>query len=90
MTDQEQQELREQSEYGRKAQGVQEFVSDFLVSQRAMMINNLETKEFNEAQDLVIPVLYLRTLRLFELEMEKFISLGDIAEKRLNEDDNGD
>lgn len=87
LTDNEEQELREQSEDGRKAQVVQDFVSEFLATQRAITINKLETKEFNEAQDLVVPVLYLRTLRLFELELEKFISLGEIAEKRLNEND---
>ncbi len=90
MTDQKERELREQSEDGRKAQLVQDFLLEFLATQRAMAINNLETKEFNEAQDLVIPVLYLRTLRLFELELEKFISLGEIAEKELNENDDDD
>ncbi|MBQ9596502.1 MAG: hypothetical protein IJR35_11670 [Synergistaceae bacterium] len=86
LTDNEQQELREQSEYGHKAQAVHEFLADFLLNQRAQVINRLETDSFDKAEDLVNPIIYLRTLRLFELEVEKFISLGEIAERKLNED----
>lgn len=87
MTDQEQQELREQSEYGRKAQAAQEVFKNFLLEQRAQTINRLETEAFDKAEDLINPVIYLRTLRLFELTIEKYISLGEIAERKLNEDE---
>ena len=87
MTDQEQQELREQSEYGRKAQAAQEVFKNFLLEQRAQTISRLETEAFDKAEDLINPVIYLRTLRLFELTIEKYISLGEIAERKLNEDE---
>ena len=87
MTDQEQRDLRGQSEYGRKAQAAQEIIKDFLLEQRAQTINRLETEAFDKAEDLVNPIIYLRTLRLFELNLEKYISLGEIAERRLNEDE---
>ena len=86
LTDNEQQELREQAEYGRKAKAVHEFLADFLTIQRAQVINRLESDSFDKAEDLVNPVIYLRLLRKFELEVEKYISLGEIAEKELNED----
>ena len=87
LTDKEQQELREQSEYGRKAQTAQEVFKDFLLEQRAQIINNLETKAFDNSEDFLPQIIYLRTLRLFELNLEKYISLGEIAERRLNEDE---
>lgn len=86
LTDKETQELREISEYGRKAKTAQEVLKDFLMEQRAQVINKLETEAFDKAEDLVNPVIYLRMLRVFELETEKFISLGEIAQRRLNED----
>ena len=86
LTDKEQQEYREISEQGRKAQAVQEVVKDFLTEQRAHVIGRLETEDFDNAEALISPVLYLRLLRTFELEIEKFISLGEIAQRRLNED----
>ena len=87
LTDKEQQDLREQSEYGRKAHTAQEVFKDFLLEQRAQIINRLETEAFDKAEDLMPHVIYLRSLKLFELNLEKYISLGEIAERRLNEDE---
>ena len=86
LTDNEAQELRENVEYGRKAQAVREVLKDFLTEQRAATIMGLEQKEFDKPEDLVPSVLYLRLLRVFELDIEKYISLGEIAERRLNSD----
>ena len=86
LTDRGEQELRRLSEYGRKAQSAQEVLKDFLTEQRAQVINRLETDIFDKSEDLVSPVIYLRLLRSFELEVEKYISLGEAAERRLNED----
>lgn len=86
LTDSEERELREQAEYGRKAQAAQEVLKNFLLEQRAQTINRLETEAFDKAEDLINPIIYLRLLRAFELDIEKNISLGEIAQRRLNED----
>ena len=86
LTDNEEREFRKQAEYGRKVQAVQEVMKDFLTEQRAHVIGRLETEDFDSAEALISPVLYLRLLRTFELEVEQYISLGKIAQRRLNED----
>lgn len=86
LTDDEERELRAQAEYGRKVQAVREVLADFLLEQRAQVINKLESEAFDKPEDLLAPVIYLRTLRVFELDLEKNITLGEIAERRLNED----
>lgn len=86
LMDRDEQELRAVSERGRKAQAAQEVLKDFLIEQRAQVINKLETGTYEKADELLSPVIYLRLLRAFELEAEKYISLGEIAERRLNED----
>jgi len=84
--DRDEQELRRVAEYGRKAQAAQEVLKDFLIDQRAQVIDRLETGTYEKAEELLTPVIYLRLLRAFELEAEKHISLGEIADRRLNED----
>ncbi len=86
LMDRDEQELRRVAEYGRKAQAAQEVLKDFLIDQRAQVIDRLETGTYEKAEELLTPVIYLRLLRAFELEAEKHISLGEIADRRLNED----
>lgn len=86
MTDDEARDLRQQVEYGRKCKAAGEVLADFLLEQRAQVINKLESESFEKAEDFLPHVIYLRTLRVFELETEKYISLGEIVERRLNED----
>ena len=85
MTEQELQDLREQSEKGRKAKIAIEFLNDFLIQERATTINHLETGGFLNPQDLEPPVIYLRLLRKLEMTAQSFIDMGDIAEKELTE-----
>ena len=86
LTDSEERELREAVEQGRRAQIVREFMKEFLLEARTQTISRLEQDSFNDSDELLAPIVYLRTLRLFELDVEKYISLGEIAEGRLNED----
>ncbi len=85
LMDNQEQELRRVAEYGRKAQAAQEVLKDFLIDHRAQVIGRLENDTYEKAEELLTPVIYLRMLRVFELEVEKYISLGEIAERRLNE-----
>ena len=86
LTDSEERELQEAVEQGRRAQIVREFMKEFLLEARTQTISRLEQDSFNDSDELLAPIVYLRTLRLFELDVEKYISLGEIAEGRLNED----
>lgn len=85
MTDKEQQRLREQIEYGHKARVVQDFLSDFLLLERANVINQLETGTFSLPEELGPLIIYLRTLKRFELAVKTYMDTGEIAEKELNE-----
>ena len=81
----EQNGLREQIEYGRRAKIAIEFLRDVLLQERAMTINQLETVDFLTPQDLVAPVMYLRALREIEMKAQTCINMGEIAEKELSE-----
>ena len=85
LNEQEQQEdLREQIENGRKAKIALGFINDYLLQERATTIKQLETSSFQTQEEIDINVLYLRTLRKLEQTANTYIELGDIAEKDLN------
>ena len=81
----EEKELRELVEKGRKAKIASEFVQDFLTRERANVFFFLETKEIQNPEKLLEPVIYLRLMRRFESEIKLCIEQGDIAQKELNE-----
>ena len=84
MTEQEIQNLRENSELGRKARIALEFLTDFLLKERANTINQLEMNGFEKANDLLPPVLYLRVLKKLEMTAQTRIQLGEISERELS------
>ena len=79
------QELREIADKGRKAKIASDFMHDFLTQERAKIIFTLETKLFDNKDDVLGLVLYLRILRNFENNVKTCIDAGDIAQKELNE-----
>ena len=84
--DREADELRAQAEQGRQAKIALSFVQDFLTDERAQTLLILEQDGFNNAEELVPSVLYLRVLRKFEARMQTIIDMGELAEKELNRD----
>ena len=90
MTEQEQQDLRERAEYGRKAKIALEMLSDFLLMESANTVNHLISDEFKDTKDLLTPVITLRVLKSFELQMKHYIELGEISAKELNNVGNTD
>ncbi|MBR2208545.1 MAG: hypothetical protein IJ859_07015 [Synergistaceae bacterium] len=85
MTEQEQTELRERAEKGRKAKIASEFLDEFLAKQRAFTLQDLETnKEKITYEDLLFSKIFLIVLRSFENMLNFYINNGEIAEKELN------
>ena len=85
MTEQEQQELQHQAEYGCKAKIAKEFLGDFLLVQRADIYRNLERNDTLTSEEVLNNRKYLQILRIFELNAERYIDEGEIAEKELSE-----
>lgn len=79
----EQEELRQQSEYGRKAKIAQEVTKDFITQQRVQIINALETAAW-EQETFLNYVRSLRLLRMFEQMIERYIDEGNIADEELS------
>ena len=75
-----------QVEKGRKAQIANEFVKEILLSERVLTLHTLETDNFETSEALLAPVLYLRVLKKFELVLQKYISLGEIAQREILEE----
>ena len=89
MTEQEQQELQQQAEYGRKAKIVKEFMQSFITTQRVQIINALETEDFDTLERKAISYIKgLRLLRNFDLLTERYIDEGKIAEEELSKNGN--
>ena len=85
MTEQEQQELMQQAEYGRKAKIAKEFFEDFLLAHRVRIITTFENEEFISDDKTRMLKAELRLLRLFDNSVERYIEEGKIAEKELSE-----
>ncbi len=89
MTEQEQQELQQQAEQGRKAKIAKEFMQGFVTNQRVQIINALETETFDTLEQRAISYIKgLRVLRNFELLAERYIDEGNIAQEELNQHGN--
>lgn len=89
MTEQEQQELQQQAEQGRKAKIAKEFIQGFVTNQRVQIINALETETFDTLEQRAISYIKgLRVLRNFELLAERYIDEGNIAQEELNQHGN--
>ena len=86
LTEQEQEELREIVDKGRRARIVSDFITDYLISERARVMHSLETDTYAKSDELLEPVIYLRLMRRFENSVKTQIDAGDLAEKELNED----
>ena len=87
MTEQEQQDLRQQAEYGRKAEIALDFLSDFLLRERTHTIYNIEHNIVITAETPITElhyITYLQALRKFEDMANSFITQGKIAEEELN------
>lgn len=88
MTEQRQQELLKQAEYGLKCKTAREVFDDFLLNQRAQIIRNLESEEYSSYERLNTLKTTLRILRQFDNAIERYIQEGEIAQKELNKDGN--
>ena len=84
--DNDNQELREQVEYGRKAKIASEVVADFIMNSKALVLYSLENNSDFDEQGVFYKVMYLRLLRQFETSIQTFIDTGEIAKKELNKD----
>ena len=85
MTEQELTELREQAEKGRKAKIAQEFLDEFLLQERARILNEGETSDKYMYEDLLFNKIYLIVLRHLENSIKLYTDIGEIAEKELND-----
>lgn len=77
----------EEAELGRKYQTASEVLSEIMSEQRETIIRQLESKEFEQQDDALGLVLYLRVLRICENLIQARIASGKIAEEELREDD---
>ena len=85
MTEQEELELREQAETGRKAKIALEFLDYFLTLKRAVRLNEIETSKDISYETLLAQKISLMELKEFENWLKSNIDNGEIAEKELNE-----
>ena len=85
MTEQEELELREQAEKGRKAKTALEVLDEFLVIRRALIINRVQTSEDISYEKLLAQKIGLMELKALENWLKSSIDSGEIAEKELNE-----
>ena len=86
--DQQYLELQAQAEYGRKAKIASEFMKDFILQQRALILVKLENDTIEDMNSLITPILGLRYLKLLENSLDSYIQMGEIAEEEL--DKNGE
>ena len=87
LSEEKQIELQKTADYGRKAKTAIEFIKEFVLSERAQIIIKLETQVFENNEEILTQILYLRMLRKFENEAEKYIAMGEIAEKEMMRED---
>ncbi len=85
LTEQEQQDLRETADRGRRAKIVLDFTTEYLINERARVMRSLETDTYTKSEELLEPVIYLRLMRRFENSIKTQINAGDLAEKELIE-----
>ena len=85
MTEQEELELREQAEKGRKAKTALEVLDEFLVIRRALIINRVQTSEDISYERLLAQKIGLMELQELENWLKSNIDSGEIAEQELNE-----
>ena len=88
LTEQEQQDLREIIDRGRRAKLFSDFIQEYLMNERVRVIHSLEADTYTKSDELLEPVIYLRLMRRFENFIKTCIDSGDLAEKELIE--NGD
>jgi len=84
MTEQEELELREQAEWGRKAKAAREIFEYFILRERANEIYTIEKSDDVSYESLLFPKVYLRVLRKLEGQIQYFLDNGEIAEKELS------
>ena len=81
----EQDELLEQAERGRKANIAAEFLNEYFLQERALLLNKLET-DGDFSYDAVLALkISLRVLRNVENWLKSIIDNGEIAEKEIDE-----
>ena len=85
MTEQEELELREQAERGRRAQIVLDFMNEFILYRRAIKIREIEGNEDFSYKKMLQVKIGLMELRELENWINSIINTGEIAEKELNE-----
>lgn len=85
MTDQEELELREKAEYGRKNQITLEVTKDFVLRKRALLLGRMESGGTITGDDALDYCRWFVLLKEFENEIQAYIQMGEIAEKELNE-----
>mgnify|MGYP006988849881 CR=1 FL=1 len=88
LTEQEQEDLREIVDKGRRAKIVFDFITEYLINERARVMRSLEIDTYTKSDELLEPVIYLRLMRRFENSIKTQIDAGDLAEKELREDGN--
>ncbi len=81
-------DLMKQAEQGRKYKAAKDVLDEMITTQRAHIINQLETAEFSADSDAISLIIYLRTLRLIEDYMKTEIDKGELAEEELVRLDN--
>ena len=85
MDDSYREELMAVAEKGRKYRAANEVLREILEEQKAHVVHQLESADFNADSDAIGLVLYLRVLKVFEDTIRGKIDSGDIAEKELSE-----
>ena len=86
MTEQEELELRERAEKGRKAKIAAEFLDEFILCKRAYLINKLESSNQDDfLYESLLPIkCSLVVLREFTNWLKSNTDIGEIAESELN------
>ena len=85
VTEKEAETCREETEKGQQAKIALEFLKEYLTKERALVFHELETlTDIGESASLIF---FLKVLREFENNLERYIDTGEVAEKRLNESD---
>jgi len=78
MTEQEELELREQAEWGRKAKAAREIFEYFILRERANEIYTIEKSDDVSYESLLFPKVYLRVLRKLEGQIQYFLDFRQI------------
>lgn len=84
-TEQEEQELREAAEKGRRYKIAGEVFGEFLDNRREEIVRGLESGAYKKAGDLVHTLSELEVIHKFRSVCKAQIDLGEIAEKELSE-----